>query len=299
LGEPEFCLVRLSFEAPENDCMQKCKNDGISHRCVRRPAGFTLIELLVVIAIIAILAALLLPALSKAKQSAYKAQCVSNLRQWSVAYAIYANDFENSFPDNTQPPAADGAWMSPVFNNIFYPKYLFKNNPGSTATGTRAKNDVLYCPADAWHRAYEAASGSTNLIGYNTLPFRTTTPSSGQYNTYGFGQWFARTKFGTRYRNAPVMADDMELINNNDGKPSSWTAIFTGAFNYTGPSSAHAGANGKPLGGDFLFEDAHVGWVNFVFGPLGSFPTIGPAASGTTAGNTYFLYVVDNGKGPW
>jgi prepilin-type N-terminal cleavage/methylation domain-containing protein len=288
--------MRFSFEAPENDCMQKCKNGGVFHRCVRRPAGFTLIELLVVIAIIAILAALLLPALSKAKQSAYKAQCVSNLRQWSVAYAIYANDFENSFPDNTQPPAADGAWMSPVFNNIFYPKYLFKSNPGSTATGTRAKNDVLYCPADNWHRAYEAAADKTNLIGYNTLPFRTTTPTAGQYNTYGFGQWFARTKFGTRYGNAPVMADDIEL---NTG---SWFAnppLVAPGFSYSGPVSAHVRNNGVPSGGDFLFEDAHVEWINFVIGPLGSYPSIGPAASGVAAGNTYFFYVVDNGKGPW
>jgi len=284
--------------------MQKCKNGSVFHRCVRRPAGFTLIELLVVIAIIAILAALLLPSLSSAKRAAYKAQCTSNLHQWSVAYALYANDFENFFPDNTQPPAADCAWMSPSFNNFFYPKYLYKSDPGSTTTGTRGRNDVLYCPADGWHRAYEAASGSTNLIGYNTLPFRTS-PTLGtwkQYNvaSYGsLGQWFARTKFGTRYQNAPVMADDMELINNNDGKPSSWTAIFTGAFSYTGPSSAHAGGNGKPMGGNFLFEDAHVEWVNFIFGPGGTYPTIGPAASGTAAGNTYFLYVVDNGKGPW
>jgi len=60
--------------------------------------GFTLIELLVVIAIIAILAALLLPALSKAKQSAKKANCMSNMHQIGLATVIYAGDYQDWLP---------------------------------------------------------------------------------------------------------------------------------------------------------------------------------------------------------
>jgi len=58
----------------------------------RKPHGFTLIELLVVIAIIAILAAMLLPALSSAKQKANQINCISNLKQMNLAYTMYVQD---------------------------------------------------------------------------------------------------------------------------------------------------------------------------------------------------------------
>jgi prepilin-type N-terminal cleavage/methylation domain-containing protein len=71
-------------------------NRGGSGNRIRR--GFTLVELLVVIGIIALLIAILLPALSKAREQAKNTQCLSNLRQLAMVYQLYANDYKDQIP---------------------------------------------------------------------------------------------------------------------------------------------------------------------------------------------------------
>ena len=114
--------------------------------------GFTLIELLVVIAIIAILAGMLLPALGKAKAKAHHIRCVSNQKQLTMGWIMYADDYEDKLVWNDLTPNGSG-WIRGVLDynagnthntnlaNLSNPEYA-KLWPYTTAVG------IYRCPAD-------------------------------------------------------------------------------------------------------------------------------------------------------
>ncbi|MBI4025450.1 MAG: type II secretion system protein [Verrucomicrobia bacterium] len=116
----------------------------------RRRVSFTLVELLVVVAIISILAALLLPALKRARISAQKIICMNSLKQCGIGLALYRDDNDGKMPTNSWALLVPYATSNAIYGRVACPDLYTKNNPDnprrSVIMGNCNLTDANYGP---------------------------------------------------------------------------------------------------------------------------------------------------------
>jgi prepilin-type N-terminal cleavage/methylation domain-containing protein len=247
-----------------------------NHRIKSR--GFTLIELLVVIAIIAILAAMLLPALAAAKQKAIRIQCLNNVHQIEIALNGYAAENADRLPLLDDPGPA-WCWDIP-----------------SAATTSMLRSGLtkktLYCPGTT-----PKFTDKENWAGRETLwDFDQQHGGGGRFNIVGYSMAFSGSASLLNVTNQnktlspetikdPIsllifkssVADRVLLacaiLSDNGNTPgvsnpgNNYTSI-SGGFTINGAVYPHVSAHLKgavPLGGDVGFKDGHAEWIKFKY----------------------------------
>lgn len=194
--------------------------DSVRSRPRSKSFGFTLIELLVVIAIIAILAAMLLPALSKARQRAQRSQCVSNLHQWGVCFAIYGGDNNDSMTPGWNPAVNNrsGEWMSTLRNYYSNPNIrlcpaanLFRSSLGANMFNNDMDNSLIswgILGTNGYPVPYWGVAGDYGSYGMNAWAMNPPDSSLGVYMpTPGSDYWRKVSPGGGNVTQIPVFAD--------------------------------------------------------------------------------------------
>jgi len=246
---------------------------------MKRNRGFTLIELLVVVAIIALLIAILLPSLNKARDQAKKTQCAANLKGHGATLNIYAAQYKDQLPVGPNPnPVPSGSAGAPTWLhnesvgwvnlmlNIYPPGTTFTTSSlDSRAPGRK----VFYCPANNEYNqdANWAVTGLTSTyrsLGYaffnsrsGVLPDITTVGNTNvNYIRISPPLTYIQRLTDMNYPADQEMGLD-DIVSDNDGSdPTIWGETTAGG--YVAPTNHRDKA--RALGANVLCGDGHVAW---------------------------------------
>jgi len=219
---------------------------------VKKRNAFTLIELLVVIAIIAILAALLLPALARAKQEALRTQCLNNTKQLLTAWTLYSGDSGEVLPNNISRLDSDsGGWVDGLMSTI--PNYPENTNfvfMMMGQIGPYTKTPAIYhCPSD---QSVDLGNGIPRVRSYSMNFALGDKSTNGQQLALYEDYWpnvfklsdfrMASQTFVFLDEHPDSINDGLFLVTDDEGDTMNW-----GDF----PGSYHNG------GANFSFADGH------------------------------------------
>ncbi len=235
-------------------CQNRTPGGGGAARCRHHRGAFTLIELLVVIAIIAILASLLLPSLSAAKEKGKRALCTGNLKQIGVACSMYANDNSDIFPR----AAYDSGWtqQNPIkLDDTLLAEATelgFTTGNANVQGGDNMSPSVWTCPnrptlpangGAAWALGYAFFGGVTNwYVGTTPISKKSASP----------------VKATTSRPSWMLAADLVVKLGNVWGDDIAFAAPTNGWHNL--PAHKRAGSV-MPAGGNEVFVDTSVQWI--------------------------------------
>ena len=252
------------------------RNSG-DHSC----RGFTLIELLVVIAIIAILAAMLLPALAKAKQKALQSSCISNLRQWGLALQMYVNDNGGGIPHDGMDSSGTyssgdskqlNAWFNLLPDLVSDKPLSYYTGLATVSTSDAQKNSgilpfpggvakIFNCPgAQMLGNDFSQINGDSPAADADgffsyvvNIDLKRQTPGYANSDAYTYPQMPKITNISrpvdTVFMFDCVFSPTLEVVNSSP------------AYNSVNPAARWRNfASRHSLGGDINFLDGHVGY---------------------------------------